>query len=92
MEPVPPLRSPGHDDGTLDTVAAVEAMLAGDREGLRVVLANCDPVGVSAAAIKLLAELYADVLQVTEAATGISPGDVSPAAFRRWALEAVHRL
>jgi len=88
--PVPPLRG-SHDDGTLDTVAAVEALMADDREGLHAILHNCDPVEVSAAAIKLVAELYRDALELVEDVTSIPPRDVSPGAFRRWALTAVRR-
>jgi hypothetical protein len=92
MEPVPPLRPvPGHDDGTMDAVAAVEAQLSGDWEGLRVILANCDPVSVAASSLKLCAELYADALELAGDRTGIPPREVSPGAFRRWALLAVRR-
>jgi hypothetical protein len=76
----------------MDTVAAVEAQLADDREGMAAILANADPVEVAASALKLLAELYADVLaELVEDRTGIPPGDVPPGAFRRWALRAVRR-
>lgn len=89
--PVPPLRGQW-DDGLYDCVAAVECQLACDDDGLRSVLANCDHAEVAASALKLLAELYADVLaELVEVRTGIPPGDVSPAAFRRWALRAVRR-
>jgi hypothetical protein len=88
--PIPPVRG-DWPDATMDAVAAVECQLAGDYLGLQAVLANADPVGVAASALKLLAELYADTLQATEVVTGIPSEDVSPAAFRRWALAAVRR-
>ena len=45
------------EDGYLDTVAAVEAMRADDREGLRIVLKHCEPRLVAAVGAKLLAEM-----------------------------------
>lgn len=73
----PPLRSPGHDDGLMDVIASVECQLAGDDVGLRAVLANADPVELSAASLKLLAELVAEL--------------ACPCHFRPWALLAVRR-
>jgi hypothetical protein len=69
-------------DGILDTIAAVEAQTRGDDEALRVVLASCDPVEVSAAVLKLLFELLDE---------GVREGAMCTCHFREWALEAVSR-
>lgn len=89
--PIPPLRSPGHDDGTMDAIALTEAVLRDDMEGAGAIVRSCDPADVAVSAIKLLAELYRDTLELVEYRTGIPQQDVSPAAFRSWALRAVRR-
>ena len=90
--PVPPLRGQQPDDvflplkqpedGLRDTVAAVEAQLADDRDGLAAILASCDHTAVAAVALKLLAEA------IVTAERGFPP---CRCHFREWALLAVHR-
>lgn len=81
--PVPPLRSPGHDDGALDAIALVEACLREDLEGAGALLRNWnDPADVAISAVKLLAEA------VKAGEHGHRP---CRCHFREWALLAIRR-